>query len=99
MRAGGVRGAIFSVFTDSGGGHDREVPRHDGVLEFEYAPELEHDVAAADAARVAGRLLALERAGHVRIARGIEDVDAACSDGGPPAAVIHLEGAEAIDPG
>jgi membrane dipeptidase len=98
MRAGGVRGAIFSVFTDSGGGHDKEVPRDDGVLEFEYAPALDHDVAAADATRVAGRLVALERDGHVRIARGIADLDGARWDGGPPSAVIHLEGAEAIDP-
>jgi membrane dipeptidase len=98
MRAAGVRGAIFSVFTDSGGGHDKEVSRDDGVLEFEYAPPLAHDVAAADAAQVAGRLIALERAGGVRIARAIEDLDAARWSGGPPAAVIHLEGAEAIDP-
>jgi membrane dipeptidase len=98
MRAGGVRGGIFSVFTDSGGGHDREVPRDDGVLEFEYATPLGHDAAAADAAGVAGRLVALERGGHVRLARRIEDLDAARWDGGPPAAVLHLEGAEAIDP-
>jgi len=99
MRAGGVRGAIFSVFTDSGGGHDKEVPRDDGVLEFEYAPPLDHILAAADATQVAGRLVALERDGHVRIAHRIEDLDGARWDGGPPVAVIHLEGAEAIDPG
>ena len=98
MREGGVRGAIFSVFTDSGDGHDVEIPRDDGVLEFEYAPPLEHDLAAADATAVAGRLAALERAGQLRIARGIQDLDAARWDGGPPAAVLHLEGAEAIDP-
>jgi membrane dipeptidase len=99
MRAAGVRGGIFSVFTDSGGGHDVEVPGDDGVLEFESAPPLEHAVAAADATVVAGRLLALEHDGHVRVARRIEDFDAARWDGGPPAVVLHLEGAEAIDPG
>jgi membrane dipeptidase len=98
MRAGNVRGAIFAVFTESGGGHDVRVPRDDGVLEFEAAPELAHDVAAADAAAVAGRLVALERAGHVRIGRRIEDLDATRSGDGPPVAVLHLEGAEAIDP-
>ena len=97
MRAGGIRGAIFAVFTDSGGGHDVEVPRDDGVLEWEYAPPLGHDLAAADATGVAGRLLALDRDGAVRVARRIEDVDAARWDGGPPAAVLHFEGAEAID--
>jgi membrane dipeptidase len=99
MRAGGIRGAIFAVFTSSDGGHEKQVPRDDGVLEWEYGPPLEHDIAAADAAAVAGRLLALERAGHVRIARRLEDLDAARWDEGAPAAVLHLEGAEAIDPG
>ncbi len=99
MRAGGVRGAIFSVFTRSAGGsREHQVPRDDGVLEFELAPPVEHAVAAADATAVAGRLLALERAGHVRVARSPADLDRARDDGEPPAAVLHLEGAEAIDP-
>jgi len=34
----------------------------------------------------------------VRVARRIADVDAARVDDGPPVAVLHLEGAEAIDP-
>ena len=34
--------------------------------------------------------------GHLRVARTIEDIDAA-ADGGLPAAIMHLEGAEAID--
>jgi len=101
MRAGGVRGAIFSVFTRSAGGaRDHPVPRDDGVLEFELAPPVEHAVAAADASAVAGRLLALERGGHVRLARSGADLDRARDDEtGPSAAVLHLEGAEAIDPG
>jgi len=101
MRAGGVRGAIFAVFTRSdGGARDIPVARDDGVLEFELAPPLEHPVAAADATAVAGRLLALERAGQVRLARSGADLDRARDDeAGPPVAVLHLEGAEAIDPG
>jgi len=102
MRAGGVRGAIFAVFTRSAGGaRDVQVPRDDGVVEFELAAPVEHAVAAADATAVAGRLLALEHAGFVRVARGAGDLDRAVSDDGdgPPVAVLHLEGAEAIDPG
>jgi membrane dipeptidase len=34
----------------------------------------------------------------VHLARTIEDVDRARNDDGPPVAVLHLEGAEAIDP-
>ena len=101
MRAGGVRGAIFAVFTRSdGGARDVQVPRDDGVVEFELAPPVEHAVAAANASAVAGRLVALERAGKVRIARSGADLDRALADGdAPPVAVLHLEGAEAIDPG
>jgi membrane dipeptidase len=98
MRAGGVRGGIFAVFSEGGKLRDRLVPRDDGVLEFEYAPPLDHVIAAAEASAVAGRLLGLERAGQVRMARAIDDLDQARDGSGPPAAVLHLEGAEAIDP-
>jgi membrane dipeptidase len=99
MRAGGVRGGIFAVFTPSADARDVEVPRDDGVLEFEIAPALDHAVAAAHATAAAGRLLGLERDGHVRVARTVSDLDAAREDDGPPVAVLHLEGAEAIDLG
>lgn len=101
MRAGGVRGGIFSVFSKSpdGTGERKPLPRDDGVKEFPLATPLEHEPAAADASAAAGRLLALERGGHVRLARTAADLDAARDDDGPPLAVLHLEGAEAIDPG
>jgi membrane dipeptidase len=83
MRAGGMRGGIFAVFTPSA----------------DEGEALEHEVAVAEATAAAGRLLALERAGHVRIARAISDLDAARDGDGPPVTVLHLEGAEAIDPG
>jgi membrane dipeptidase len=98
MRAGGVRGGIFAVFTFSDERDEHRVPRDDGVLEFSYAVPVEHGVAAAYATAAAGRLLALERSGHVRVARAAADLDAARRDDGPPLAVLHLEGAEAIDP-
>jgi membrane dipeptidase len=87
MRTGGIRGGIFSVFVASeGGDHSRPA-------------SVEHLVAAARAAAVAGRLLALERAGAVRVARTVADLDGALGGDGPPVAVLHLEGAEPIDPG
>ena len=58
---------------------------------------MSHARAAAHASAAAGRLLALERGGHLRLARGIEDFDLAFAGEGPPLAVLHLEGAEAID--
>ncbi len=84
MREGGMRGGIFAVFTPSAEGTRDPVAQPD---------------AAAFASAAAGRLLALEREGHVRVARGIADFDAARDGDGPPVTVLHLEGAEAIDPG
>lgn len=85
MRAGGVRGGIFSVFTPSPG------------PESAHPKRLGHARAAAHASAAAGRLFALEAAGHLRIGRELSDFDAAIADDGPPLAVLHLEGAEAID--
>jgi membrane dipeptidase len=82
-----MRGGIFSVFVESEGEHGaRPGP-------------VEHGVAAACAGAVAGRLLALERAGSVRVPRSLGDLDAGFAGDGPPVAVLHLEGAEPIDPG
>jgi len=99
MREGGVRGAIFAIFAPSENEIWEPVSRDDGVLEIEYASELPHRVAAAFAACAAGRLVALERHGDVRLGRTTDDLDRAERDDGPPAAILHLEGAEAIDPG
>ncbi len=99
MRTGGVRGAIFAVFTPSAGDDWTLVKRSDGVAEVVLAAPVSQPEAAAYASVAAGRLLALERAGEVRIARTVADLDATHAGEGPPAAVLHLEGAEAIDPG
>jgi membrane dipeptidase len=99
MRAGGLRGAIFAVFTESTEFDWTPVQRDDGVREYAPAEPVSQLEAAASATRAAGRLAALERAGHVRIARSVTDLDAVHGDpDGPPAAVLHIEGAEAIDP-
>jgi membrane dipeptidase len=101
MRAGGMRGGIFAVFTPSPGEPDG-ITRLTGRAGFAkpVAAEVPHAVAAADATAAAGRLLALERAGEVVVARSIGDFDAAFNDeAARPVAVLHIEGAEAIDPG
>jgi membrane dipeptidase len=99
MRAGGVRGGMFAVFTPSEDERSEPLPRDDGVVEFDSGRTPDHATAAAYASAAAGRLFALERAGHLRVARRMADFDAALADDGPPVAVLHLEGAEAIDPG
>lgn len=83
-RAGGLAGGTFAIFT-SPPGDDELTP-------------ISAEVAAPHATRAAGRLLALECDGHLRVARAPGDLDAARADG-VLAAVLHLEGAEAVDPG
>jgi membrane dipeptidase len=97
MRAGGLRGGIFAVFTPSRRARKKPMRRTDGVVEFALAPVVNQRRAAADAVAAGGRLMALERDGHVRVGRNITDLDTAISANGPPVAVLHLEGAEAID--
>ena len=98
MRAGGMRGGIFAVFSPSARERRRPVQRADGVVEFEFASTVGFPRAAAYATAAAGRLLALERSSALAVARGIGDIDAARDGDGPPVAVLHIEGAEAIDP-
>jgi membrane dipeptidase len=100
MREGGMRGGIFALFTPSEGDKDEQrVERDDGVFEFTLAARVEQPAAAAYASTAAGRLVSLERAGELRIARSAQDLDSAHAGDGPPVAVMHLEGAEAIDTG
>jgi membrane dipeptidase len=100
MRMGGVRAAIFSVFVASEDDHERhQAEREDGALEIPSTAPVDHPTAAAFATSAAGRLLALERAGALRVARTVGDLDVAHDGDGPPAAILHLEGAEPIDAG
>jgi membrane dipeptidase len=94
-RAGGLVASIWAIFVD-GPGADLDFGSPDGGYDVPLAEAVPHGDAAADATVFGGRLLALERAGHLRVARTVADLDAA-ADGGLPAAVMHLEGAEAID--
>jgi membrane dipeptidase len=87
MAAGGLRGGMFAMFAPSPGDH-----------EFSTHPEpVEHEAAAAICTAAAGRLMALAGAGHLRLVTDVAELDAAAA-GGPPGAVLHIEGAEAIDP-
>ena len=101
MRAGGMRGGIFALFTPSPGDESldgrncRQRRQHLPSRWRSRSPTRPRHPTRA----VAGRLFALERAGELTVARAIADVDAALAEDAPPVAVLHLEGAEAIDPG
>jgi membrane dipeptidase len=98
MREVGMRGGIFAVFTPSPDEKPGQVRFSRGVTAAPLAPPVSHEEAATHASAAAERLLALERAGEVVVARAIGDVDAARDGSSAPVAVLHLEGAEAIDP-
>jgi membrane dipeptidase len=88
-RRGGLGGGIFAAFTGTPG---------DQPLDGEPAAPVGQELAAGLVMRTLGRLLKLEREGHVALARGPGDLDAA-REAGTFAAVAHIEGAEAVDPG
>jgi membrane dipeptidase len=96
MAEAGMRGGIFAVFIRNPETADYRPARSNRPGGAGPAPELEHGFAAAATSAAAGRLFAMERSGDMRVARTIADIDAA-AESGPPVAVLHLEGAEAID--
>src|SRR3954462_9593176 len=95
-RAGGLAGGVFALFTPTPGAEHLDFDG-DGRMEVELAAPIGREMAAAATTEAAGRLLGLERDGHLRIVRTAADLDAARADG-VLAAVMHHEGAEAIDP-
>jgi membrane dipeptidase len=97
-RAAGLAASIWAVFSPGPGSELLYVAQPGGGYDVPLAGPVEHEAAAAHATATAGRLLALERDGQLRVARTVADLDAAADGSGPPAAVLHLEGAEAIDP-
>jgi membrane dipeptidase len=98
MAEAGMRGGIFAVFIRSLETADWRPALSKRPGGAGPAPELAHEPASALATEAAGRLFAMEREGAMRVAREIADIDAA-AESGPPAAVLHLEGAEPIDAG
>ena len=92
-RAGGLAGGLFAVFPCS------PFRGHDTPLEVDYDRPIGQEEAWADTRAMVERLQALERESDdaVRIVRDAAALDA-CLEDGALAAVLHLEGAEAISP-
>ena len=85
-RAGGLGGGLFAIFAASEMDGDHGVP-------------IAHEEAAAFTLAALGRAQALAAAsdGAVRVTRSTAELDR-CREDGSLALVLHLEGAEAIDP-
>jgi membrane dipeptidase len=83
-REGGFAGGFFAIFT----------PHPDGYApDGEPEPAVSHELAIGHTFRAMRKLLDLERAGALRIAREPEDLVL----DGDVVAVMHIEGAEAVD--
>jgi membrane dipeptidase len=92
-RAGGLGGGLFAVFPCS------PFRGADNPFVVDYARRIDRREALADTLPMLARLAAIEREsnGALRIVRDAAALDA-CLDDGSLAAVLHLEGAEAIGP-
>lgn len=93
-RAGGFAGGLFAVFPCS------PFRGEDHPFTVDYGKPPDRRAALAETRAMVDRLGAIEREsdGAVRVVREAEALDA-CLDDGALAAVLHFEGAEAIDPG
>lgn len=97
-KAGNLRGGLFAMFPPSprGGLDFSRMPA--GGYEMPLPAPLERTVAEAATISMTSILLRLERAseGRLRVCRSVADIRSAM-DAGAMAAVMHIEGAEAID--
>src|SRR4051812_48551265 len=74
-REGGLAGGIFAMFTPTPGAEHIDFDG-EGRMEIELAAPIGREMAAAATTEAAGRLLGLERDGHVRLVREIADLEA-----------------------
>ena len=96
-RKGGFAGGMFAIFSPSpekAGGSVPSAPSSEEKL----PPELPMEEARVSMLGMASILFRLERAGALKICRSAADIRAAM-ESGTIAAVFHIEGVEAIDPG
>ncbi len=97
-RAGGFGGGFFALYAPSPGEDEEAVmqamsrPRY----ELPLPPMLEREAAMRVICEEIAILRHLERQGALKICRGTGDLRA-CLAGGELAAIMHMEGAEAID--
>lgn len=90
-RAGGLAAGLFAVLPPAG---DFIVERTPGGYEIPYAPSVPWEEAVRTVSALVARLL---RAEGIRLVRDLADLDA-CLAGEALGAVLHMEGAEAIEP-
>jgi membrane dipeptidase len=101
-RRGGFGGGLFAVFvssTDRTNGPNRETGPQEVINEAQLPPAVE----LTQAQRVVFAMISLlfrietKSKGRLRVCRKVDEIQR-CLDDGVLAAVLHIEGAEAIDP-
>ena len=93
-REGGFAGGFFAIFVPTPG--EEKIAQSDRGYEVAMAGAIPLELARHEALAMAGHLLSMEGE-QLRVARGIADLEAALR-GEAIAAILHLEGAEPIDP-
>jgi membrane dipeptidase len=101
-RQGGFAGGLFAIFvpsSDGATGRNNQTPSQKVGEDSLVAPGVELMVAQRTVFRMLSLLVRIEREsqGRVRVCRSVNEIQQAL-DGDVLAAVVHLEGAEAIDP-
>src|SRR5919199_2553525 len=102
-RDGGFAGGFFAVFVPSDPaaplGNDADVMRTATGYEVRMAPAIDHVYAQRMTIAVTASLfrLAAESGGQVQVVRTVDDLET-CLRAGILAAILHFEGAEALDP-
>ena len=97
---GGFAGGFFAIYVPPLEADDdgRRAAMAEPSYDIPLPPELDQPHAADVTLAQAGILAALEAAGAVRICRSVTDIRTAMADG-RIAAIMHVEGVEALDPG
>jgi membrane dipeptidase len=99
-RAGGFGGGFFAIFVPDPSASMPEKPMLiDGGYEFPLAPAIDPAVARQETMAMAALLFRLEAEsqGQIKVVRTADELDT-CLHNGVLAAILHFEGAEAIDP-
>jgi membrane dipeptidase len=99
-REGGFGGGFFAVYVPAATSGPSDLPPDGGPYEAPLPEPLELGYSQGIALGMAGLLFRLEAEsqGDLKVVRSAAEL-AACLDAGTIAAILHFEGAEAIDPG
>ena len=101
MRTGGFAGGLFAIYISSPAepGFDHDAAMDAPPYDLPLPAPIGHEAAQPTALAMAGHLMWMERAaeGAFRLCRSVAEIRAAMA-AGAVAGVMHMEGAEAIDP-